>query len=95
VLGRNQPVATARGPVACHARLAGSQLGHGLEARSPAAWWRLAGDKVLVSSTMAEQWMRRARGADAGPTDVVTRRWGGATARDGVLVGGRVGCVSD
>jgi hypothetical protein len=52
-------------------------------ARSPSARWRLAGGKVLGSSTTVERRMRRARGVEAGLTDVVARRWGRAAARCG------------
>jgi hypothetical protein len=73
----------ARRP-ATHGRLEG-WLGHVLAARS----W-LAGGKVLGLSIMAEQRMRRARGAEAGLIDEVARRRGGAAVCDGVLTRGRV-----
>jgi hypothetical protein len=64
-------------------------------ARSPAAWWRLAGDKFLGSSTMAERRMRRARGAEVGLTDVVAQPGGGGAAASpassGSCGGGREG----
>jgi hypothetical protein len=62
----------------------------GAVARSPAPRWRLAGGKVLDSSTTAKRWMHRARWAEAGLTKVVARRQGEAAARGSVLVRGRV-----
>jgi hypothetical protein len=70
----------ARRP-ATHGRPEG-RLGQDLAARSnrgcgPRAHRRPGGDKVLALSTAAKRQMRRARGAEAGLTENVERRWGG------------------
>jgi hypothetical protein len=59
---------------------------------SPAARWRLADGKVLGSSTMTMQRIRRASRVEAELTEEVERRWGRAAARcGGALMRGRVG----
>jgi hypothetical protein len=64
----------------------------GAVAHSPVARWRLAGGKVLGSSTMTTRQMCWARRVEAGLTEEAGRRWGRAVARhSSVLIGGRLG----